>query len=300
MTEPRNQRDLLVRYLLGEASTEDRTQVEEQYFSDDTGVEVLLKAEDELIDDYVRGALSASDRQAFESHFLCTKERKRRLEMVQSMVDVLSQMELAEQSISYEARVDIQVRPASMVKTASVGELTASVYERLMNWLDSDYQRAGEKYVDIRNGLVRFFTFQGVFDAEELADKTVERVALRVSELSKDYKGDPRQYFLRAAKFVLKEHQKAKPVLSEAGAAYSYASEEQSNQADECLNKCLQELSIEDRYLILQYYRFDKTNKHAHTKIAASLGISVNALRLRVFRLRKTIKNCVEACLERK
>jgi hypothetical protein len=54
--------------------------------ADDAGVDVLLQAEDELIDDYVRDVLSDSDRELFESHFLCTEERRQRLETVRSFV----------------------------------------------------------------------------------------------------------------------------------------------------------------------------------------------------------------------
>src|SRR5262245_57994599 len=105
MTEPDYQRDLLNRYLLGIASEKERTEVEEQCFADDKGLDVLLRAEDELIDDYVRGALGPSDRQLFESHFLCTDQRRQRLEMVESLVKVLAQREYAKRSVSSERRV---------------------------------------------------------------------------------------------------------------------------------------------------------------------------------------------------
>src|SRR5215475_9236647 len=102
MTETTNQRDLLIRYLLGVVSGEERTAVEEQYFADDPGLDVLLRAEDELIDDYVRDVLSAADRELFERHFLCTEARRQRLETVKSFVDALAQTEYGDTSFAAE------------------------------------------------------------------------------------------------------------------------------------------------------------------------------------------------------
>ena len=52
--------DQLTRYLLGELPEGESAALEEEYFGDDACFERLLALEDELIDDYVRGALPAT------------------------------------------------------------------------------------------------------------------------------------------------------------------------------------------------------------------------------------------------
>lgn len=87
------------RYLLGEASEEDCRQVEEALFSDEAVSEsfrfdappdyseLFRLLENELIADYARGALSASEQALFEKHFLSTPKRRKRLAVAQALVD---------------------------------------------------------------------------------------------------------------------------------------------------------------------------------------------------------------------
>ncbi|HZT35185.1 MAG TPA: hypothetical protein VFA15_04640, partial [Nitrososphaera sp.] len=66
-----------------------------------------------------------------------------------------------------------------------------------------------------------------------------------------------------------------------------------------CLDRCLKELSSKDRRLLLDYYSKDGREKiELRRRLAAELGISENALRIRLSRLRATLKGCIEACLK--
>ena len=60
---------LLTRYLLGELPEEERSGLEAEYFADPELFARLLAAEDDLIDAYVRGALSTEARARFEERF---------------------------------------------------------------------------------------------------------------------------------------------------------------------------------------------------------------------------------------
>jgi anti-sigma factor RsiW len=72
---------ILRRYLLGTLGTESRLAVEARMFSDDRIFwERLSLVEDDLIDDFVKSALDAEERARFEQHFLCTEERRGKLE----------------------------------------------------------------------------------------------------------------------------------------------------------------------------------------------------------------------------
>jgi len=55
-----------MRYVLGTLPDAERVRLEERYFSDDAEFEEIEIAEEELIDRYVRGELSTTDRAAFE------------------------------------------------------------------------------------------------------------------------------------------------------------------------------------------------------------------------------------------
>ena len=73
--------DPLRRYLLGAADDHVREEIEQQLFSDDQVFwERLGIAEDELIADYIAGALDGEERAWFESRFLKTDERRANLE----------------------------------------------------------------------------------------------------------------------------------------------------------------------------------------------------------------------------
>ncbi|MFL6274111.1 MAG: hypothetical protein ACJ74G_02795 [Blastocatellia bacterium] len=71
--------DLLVRYLLGQLAESAQEHVEQTYLADQEWQGRLAIAEDDLIDDYVGGALGAADRAAFEKHFLNSPRRHERV-----------------------------------------------------------------------------------------------------------------------------------------------------------------------------------------------------------------------------
>lgn len=62
------------RYLLQELAEEDRQRVEEKMMTDDAFLEEITFAEDELVDEYTRGALKGVERQKFEQSFLTTPQ----------------------------------------------------------------------------------------------------------------------------------------------------------------------------------------------------------------------------------
>jgi len=66
-------------YLLGTLDGDHKTQFEERILTEPGVYDELLVAEEELIDQYVAGELSALERQQFESHFLTTAERQKNL-----------------------------------------------------------------------------------------------------------------------------------------------------------------------------------------------------------------------------
>jgi hypothetical protein len=66
-------------YLLGQASPEDSSWLEEELLADGDLYQELRVVEDELIDQYLRNDLPADDHQSFETHFLQAPERRKKL-----------------------------------------------------------------------------------------------------------------------------------------------------------------------------------------------------------------------------
>jgi hypothetical protein len=73
-------------------------------------------------------------------------------------------------------------------------------FEHLLNWLNPDRELAGAKYESIRKRLIQLFLCRGSNAAEELADKTINRVARKLPELSQNYVGEPERYFFGVAR----------------------------------------------------------------------------------------------------
>jgi hypothetical protein len=80
-TEP----EVIRQYLLGQASPELSSQLEQQLLNDKTFYEELLISEDELIDEYLSHDLAPAERERFETHFLLAPERQRRLRFARNL-----------------------------------------------------------------------------------------------------------------------------------------------------------------------------------------------------------------------
>jgi RNA polymerase sigma factor (sigma-70 family) len=170
-------------------------------------------------------------------------------------------------------------------------------FEALLNWLDPDREQAAIKYEQIRGALIKYFQGRGCFDAEDLADETINRVIRRLDVIRNDVHGDPLRYFYGVARMVMMEYQRRKPSASPS------PSEIDSNLVElefRCLEECISKLRKEDRELVLQYYQADGREKIEQRKqLAETLGIAPNALRIRAYRIRAALQKCLDECMER-
>lgn len=174
--------------------------------------------------------------------------------------------------------------------------LTQSDFDSLLSWLDEDRDQAGLKYKAIQTRLIRFFMGRGRSDAEDLADNTIERVTFKAKEVSKDYVGDPILYFYAVAQKVFLESTRIRPPVVMPPPIDKPADIEQTY---ECLDRCMLKLTAGNRELVLEYYQNDKRAKIEHRKaLADKLGVAQNALRIRAHRIRLTLQQCVQVCIE--
>jgi hypothetical protein len=75
----------LTRYLLGDLQGEDCERLDELSVTDDEFIERLSAAENDLVDAYVRGQLRSDARRDFESHYLATDVRRRKVEVARAL-----------------------------------------------------------------------------------------------------------------------------------------------------------------------------------------------------------------------
>jgi len=188
-------------------------------------------------------------------------------------------------------------------------ELTPEGFDRLLAWLSPQPEDAGKIYEDIRKRLIRFFTYRRSTFPEELADETITRVARKIVDIADDYDGDPLRYCYGVARNVQREHLREPPSISiddrrAAAKSVSYPIEASFSDSDrqiECLERCMEQLVSSERILIFSYFEYEKKAKIDHRKeLARRLGIALNALRIRVFRIRERLRKCVEDCLKQR
>jgi DNA-directed RNA polymerase specialized sigma24 family protein len=173
--------------------------------------------------------------------------------------------------------------------------LSQEAFDALLDWLDSDRELAGIQYEQIRSRLIKIFTGRGCIDPEELADETINRVTSKLNEIQSEFTGHRARYFFGVANKVYLEYLRRKqpppplPPPDSGRAELEYR----------CLERCIERLSEEDRALLLKDYGAKgRTQAERRKALAEELGISLNALRIRVFRIRAALKECIEKCIQ--
>ncbi|MCM3901132.1 MAG: hypothetical protein ND866_05455 [Pyrinomonadaceae bacterium] len=181
--------------------------------------------------------------------------------------------------------------------------LTGEALERFLSCLDANPEHAGRKYEAIRQKLVKIFDWRGARFPEECADETINRVVRKleygqeIRDIPTYCQGVARLVFLEA----LKKAENREVSLDELKSvpAAPVLPEDDSEQR-KCFVRCLSELPIESRQLILQYYEDERRVKiNNRQAMANQLGIPLNALRSRVQRIRNKMEQCIGYCLSR-
>jgi DNA-directed RNA polymerase specialized sigma24 family protein len=191
--------------------------------------------------------------------------------------------------------------------------ITQLAFTRLLAWLDDGVHSNGERYLEMRRRLVSYFDRRNRPAAEELADETLNRVARTLAQTGAIATKPPARYCYVVAKFVLLEDVRrerrhvpldetwhvdgARPtprIVPDSGVMLK-------EQRLDCLDRCLQELKPEQRDLIVEYYADDRRQKIERRRdLATRLGITMNALGIRAFRIRDGLMACVESCRQRR
>ena len=190
--------------------------------------------------------------------------------------------------------------------------LTPPAFDRLLKWLDEGADSEGRKYLEMRQRLVAYFDRKNCWAPDELADETLNRVARRLEEENlTDSETPVAKYCYIVARFVFMEYLRGEQknrVLSDDiirqthDATFAEGKPDNEKETQErllnCLEHCTGKLDSRNRNMILRYYTGKERVKiECRRALAASFGISMNALSIRACRIRDKIEWCVRQCL---
>ncbi len=191
---------------------------------------------------------------------------------------------------------DPRFRPRSVS-----GQLSRDGLARFLRALDADETTAGERYEHLRATLVRFFEWRGAPLPDLHADDTLNRVVRKLEQ--GEAIQDPRAYCYGVARLVLLEAVKRRVKEEEAAREYHRrapgGADDDLDDRVRCLRRCLESLPPSEQDLVRDYYRGSGSDRiDGRRRLAERLGIGMNALRIRAFRLSGKLQACVTRCVQ--
>ena len=191
-------------------------------------------------------------------------------------------------------------------------KLTPDTFAALLAWLDDGVESNGERYIDVRRRLASYFDRRNRPAADDLADMTLTRVAITLAQDGVIATRPPARYCFAVAKYVLLEDlrrdrrhvpfDEARATETSGIARHGVTVERDVREHRlDCLDACLQSLKPEQRELIVEYYTESRQKKiQRRRELAMRLGISMNALAIRAWRIREGLMTCVRDCSGRR
>ena len=181
--------------------------------------------------------------------------------------------------------------------------LNQAAFDKLLERFSSDREEAAVRYETARRKLIRFFEWNSIPCAEDWTDEVINRVARRIDE-GQDI-DNLMAYIWGVARIVYKEAKKLRdrgPIpLDDTPLTLQQKAPEiiEPDVRQTCFDRCLEKLSDNSRNLILTYYQGVGAEKIKNRQeLAEKMDIPLNALRIRVHRVRKDLEKCIAECLQ--
>jgi DNA-directed RNA polymerase specialized sigma24 family protein len=155
---------------------------------------------------------------------------------------------------------------------------------------DPDPEQATAKYTALRSRLIKFFEWRNCDSPEDLAQETLVRGLTRVSEGADIFGPDAVAYFFGIARNVVREQRRPRPLefigdLDELTSGASLAAHGVDAQIQ--LEQCLRRLPPPERELLVRFATED------HHTLSRETGMTPNALRVKVHRIRKKLMTLI-------
>ena len=180
-----------------------------------------------------------------------------------------------------------------------------AVFENLLFRLDPQRDCAAKKYEGLRRKLIKFFEWSSCFPAEDLADEAFDRVARILAD--RPVRALEAFMWGVARKIRQESHKRAEKMIAIAdlpdhgtsikGAdnlEEEVAARSENEMRARCLRMCLQRIHEHDREVFLKYHSIHGGAKEQREKLAADLGMTIGALRVRINRVRNQLEKCVQ------
>lgn len=196
----------------------------------------------------------------------------------------------------------------SLTEYASKLEARES-FDNFLLYLAADRERAAERYNKLQQSLVRFFARRDSSDPESRASETLEILCRQVAE-GRVFE-DLEKYSIGVARNVLlKEQERShsnQVSIDELQLDYDLRfsfhprpslAEEEANESlhEDCMKSCVEKLPDADRLLITKYSELGGHDKGTREELAKEARVSLDALRVRVHRIRAALKKCFLRC----
>jgi DNA-directed RNA polymerase specialized sigma24 family protein len=206
---------------------------------------------------------------------------------------------------------DLPIGHASPAVAVNAGDFAepsaASAFQTLLNRMRQEGGKVEERYESLRRRLIVFFRLHVPADAEALTDRALDRVGCKLMQGTEIE--NLLQFTLGVSRMMLVEYRSQRSREQRAQEGYAGMIEQPATppdigewEEDEArlqervrqLRDCLARLGEQATQVILVYYDSDGRERISRRqRLAAELGLSLNALRNRALRLRGMLERCL-------
>lgn len=197
----------------------------------------------------------------------------------------------------------IRPHPPILPRLMKDWTLARTEWESFLYWLNPEPDLAALAYEQIRHALILYFEKRQCADSAALADQTIDRVIRLLPSVIGNFSGPPLRYCYGVANYIFKEYTRIQvrkdggPVTEARFDPYQPAMVEEQEIIDGCLSNCLGKLDTRKREVFLRYYLAEaQTRSDFRQKLAVHFGLTINALRLQMLRIKEELRICITTC----
>jgi DNA-directed RNA polymerase specialized sigma24 family protein len=179
-----------------------------------------------------------------------------------------------------------------MPKAKQDWPLTSAALAKFLAHLDPNPSAAEEKFAALHGRLAKYFELNRCTDPEHAADVTIDR-GIRKIDQGATVPGIG-AFLFGIARFVLKELRASMPAAQPLPPDIAAVESQDIFELElhvRCLDTCLVKLEPDSRDLFLLYY-----GEGTRESLPDRYNSTMNALRIRVFKVKKILHQCVNNC----
>jgi DNA-directed RNA polymerase specialized sigma24 family protein len=166
-------------------------------------------------------------------------------------------------------------------------------FEEFLSRFEADALSYEARYKRLRKKLSKFFAWRYTTDPEGLADETIARLVNKLTSGEGSSIIKPYAYVYTIAHHVFQEYQRDQTKREKITVELIHQDSQVINDGFDCQKYCFNALAPENRDLLENYYADDESKQ----ALAENLEITLNALRILIFRLKRDLKKCRKKCL---